>query len=60
MLGDFTENHQYLIQDEIQNSHWSKEYCALHPLVIYYKDVDGNPQHYSVSFQMRTHTAPVL
>ena len=57
VLGDFAENYQYLTQDEIQSFHWSKEYCTLHPLVIYYKDADGNLQHIpSVSFQMTTHT----
>ena len=50
VLGDFAENYQFLIQDEIQSYHWSKEYCTLHPLVIYYKDSDGNLQHYSLCF----------
>ena len=50
VLGDFAENCQHLIQDEIQSSHWSKEYCTFYPLVIYYKDVDGNLQHYSLCF----------
>ena len=50
VLGDFAENYQHLIQDEIQSFHWSKEYCTLHSLVIYYKDVDGNLQHYSLCF----------
>ena len=50
VLGDFAENYQYLTQDEIQSFHWSKEYCTLHPLVIYYKDADGNLQHYSLCF----------
>ena len=50
VLGDFAENYQYLIQDKIQSFHWSKEYCTLHPLVIYYKDADGNLQHYSLCF----------
>ena len=45
---DFAENYQYLTQDEIQSFHWSKEYCTLHPLVICYKDADGNLQHYSL------------
>ena len=50
VLGDFTEIYQYLIQDEIQSFHWSKEYCTLYPLVIYYKDTDGNHQHYSLCY----------
>ena len=50
VLGDFTENYQYLIQDEIQRFHWRKEYCTLHPPVYYYKDADSNLQHYSLCF----------
>ena len=50
VLGDFAENYQFLIQDEIQSYHWSKEYCTLHPLVIYYKDVNGDIQHDSLCF----------
>ena len=59
VLGDFAENYQYLTQDEIQSFHWSKEYCTLHPLVIYYKDADGSITT-SVSVQMTTHTTPIL
>ena len=50
VLGDFAENYQYLIQDEIQSFHCCKEYCTLHPQVIYYKDADGNLQYYSLYF----------
>ena len=50
ILGDFAENYQFLIQDEKQSFHWSKEYCTLHPLVIYYKDDEGNLQHHSLCF----------
>ena len=50
VLGDFAENYQYLIQEEIQSFHWSKEYSTLYPQVIYYKDADGNLQHYSLCF----------
>ena len=30
------KNYQFLIQGKIQSYHWSKEYCKLHPLVVYY------------------------
>ena len=50
VLEDFAENYQYLIQDEIQSFHWSKEYCTLHHLAIYYKGADRNLQHYSIYF----------
>ena len=56
MLGDFAENCQYLIQDEIQGFYWSKEYCTLHPLVIYCKDADGKLQHYSLFHFRWQHT----
>ena len=50
VLGDFAENYQFLIQDEIQSYHWSKEYCTLHPLVLYYLGPDGSLQHESFCF----------
>ena len=50
VLGDFAENYQFLIQDEIQSYHWSKEYCTLHPVVVYFKDNSGKLQHLSICF----------
>ena len=50
VLGDFAENYQFLIQDEIQNYHWSKEYCTLHPAVVYFKDDTGSLRHISICF----------
>ena len=50
VLGDFAENYQFIIQDEIQSFHWSKEYCTLHPIVFYYKDQDWVLKHESICF----------
>ena len=50
VLGDFAESCQFLVQDEIQSCHWSKEYCTLHPLVVYFIDGDGNIQHNFLCF----------
>ena len=47
---DFAENFQFVIQDEIQSYHWSKKYCTLHPVVIYYRDENGVLQHKSFCF----------
>ena len=47
-FGDFAENYQLFVQDEIQSYHWSKEYCPLHPPVVYFIDSDGNIQHNSL------------
>ena len=38
VLGDFAENYTFVVQDEIQSFHWSKLYCTLHPVVVYYKE----------------------
>ena len=48
VLGDFAENCQFLVQDEIQSYHLSKEYCTLHPVVVYFIDCDRNIQHNSL------------
>ena len=36
ILGDFAENYQFVVQDEVQSYHWNKEQCTLHPIVVYY------------------------
>ena len=50
VLRDFAENDQFLAQDEIQSYYWSKEYCTLHPLAVYFIDGDGNIQHNCLCF----------
>ena len=37
VLGDFAENYQFVVQDEIQSFHWNKTQATLHPIVVYYK-----------------------
>jgi len=50
VLGDFAENFSFLLQDEIQSYHWSKEYCTLHPLVIYFLGDNDDLRHMSLCF----------
>ena len=50
VLGDFAENYQFLIEDEIQSYHWSKEYCKIHPVIVYFKDDTGSLRHISICF----------
>ena len=38
------------MQGEIQSYHWSKEYCTLCSLVVYFIDGDGNIEHNSLCF----------
>jgi hypothetical protein len=40
VLGDFAENFQFIVQDEVQSYHWNKPKCTLHPIIIYYKSND--------------------
>ena len=49
-LGDFAENYQFVVHDEIQSYYWSQEYCTLQQLVVYFIDADGNIQHNSLCF----------
>lgn len=41
ILLDFSENYSFVIQDEAQGYHWSRNYCTLHPVIIYTYD-SGN------------------
>ena len=50
VLGDFAENYPFLIQDKIQSYHWSKEYCTLYQVVVYFKNDTGSLQHISICF----------
>lgn len=37
IIGDFSENYSFTVQDEVQSFHWDNSQCTLHPFVIYYK-----------------------
>ena len=34
-LGDFAENYQFMIQYQVQGSHWNNSQCSLYPAVTY-------------------------
>lgn len=40
VLLDFSENYSYVIQNEAQGYHWTRNSCSLHPAVIYTQDED--------------------
>ena len=48
-IGDFAKNYAFVVQDEVQSFHWSKQYCTLHPVVLYHKEND-KLQHRSFCF----------
>ena len=39
-IGDFAENYTSVVQEEVQSFHLNKQYCTLHPVVLYYKEDD--------------------
>ena len=41
ILGNFTENYSFVVQDEVQGFHWNNFQCTLHPEVVHYKDGDA-------------------
>ena len=48
VLLDFAENFKFVVQDEVQSYHWNSQQCILHPIVVYYKDVQDNWQEISL------------
>ena len=50
IVMDFSMNYSCLIQDATQSFHWSKKQVTVHPVVIYYRDADGNLVHKSICF----------
>ena len=41
VLGDFAENHTFVVQDEAQSYHWNKKSCTLHPVMIYHTHTES-------------------
>lgn len=37
IVGDFSENFAFVVQDEIQSHHWSNSQSTVHPFVLYFK-----------------------
>ena len=36
IMGDFSENYSFIIQDAVQGYHWNNDQATLHPFVVYY------------------------
>ena len=37
VIGDFSENYSFVVQDAAQSFHWNKLQATLHPFVCYYR-----------------------
>ena len=49
VLGDFAENHGFIVQDEVQSYHWNKKSCTLHPVMIFKKQMKWKADHWFLS-----------
>lgn len=48
VIGDYSENYSFIIQDAIQGCHWSNSQATIHPFVVYYRNTDqGDLEHIS-------------
>ena len=46
VVGDFSENYTFVVQDEVQSYHWDAQQCTVHPFVAYWRE-DGTQCHQS-------------
>ena len=49
VVGDFSENYSFIVQDAIQGFHWENSQCTVHPFVLYYKNAN-DPEVRHTSF----------
>ena len=56
VIGDFSENYAFIIQDAAQGYHWTNSQATLHHFVFYYK-YEGNLYHgsYVLLLECNTH-----
>lgn len=51
IVGDFSENYSFIVQDAAQGYHWENSQCTVHPFVVYYKStIHQELSHFSVCF----------
>ena len=61
VVGDFSENYTFVLQDEVQSYHWDAPQCTVHPFVAYWRE-NGEQQHQSycvISDHLKHNTATV-
>ena len=44
VIGDFSENYSFVVQDEAQSFHWNNSMATLHPFFYYYRE-SGDIKH---------------
>lgn len=46
VVGDFSQNYTFVLQDEVQSHHWDAGQCTVHPFVVYWRE-EGGQRHQS-------------
>ena len=49
VVGDFSENYKFVVQDSIQSFYFGTSQCTIHPFVVYFPSKD-EVQHQSYCF----------
>ena len=49
IVGDFSENYSFVVQEEVQSYHWDAAQCTIHPFVVYWRENDAE-RHQSFCF----------
>ena len=51
VFGDFSENYSFMVQDEVQNFHFNRPQCTVHPFCVYSKESEESiTEHQSFCF----------
>ena len=50
VVGDFSENYAFIVQDASQSFHWTNNQVTLQPFIIYYKSDNEELLHRSYCF----------
>ena len=60
IIGDFSENYSFVVQDAAQGFHWNCSQATIHPWVYYFKSDDGKLNHDSFTIISECNTHDVV
>ena len=59
VIGDFSENYSFIVQDAAQGFHWNNSQATLHPWVYYFKN-ENEIKHSSFTVIAENNTHDVV
>ena len=62
IVGDFSENFSFIVQDAAQGYHWDTTQATLHPFVVYFRDENAtlNVESHCMVSDTRQHTTATV